>query len=131
MSEGKIMIVENDKDLRKSIRSSLEGEPFHVVEARNGKDAVRKLRDGDNLLSVGLILCDIDMPPVEEMECIQYLRNEAPGIPIVVVTGKDDTLEAVKLLNRGVKDYLVKPLSRDRLRRTVEQFVTGEKEFLF
>ena len=83
------------------------------------------------MINVGVILCDIRMPKVNGVECIQYIRQEAPGIPIVVVTGFPNTQLAVNLMNQGVKDYLVKPVDKEKLLSTVEKFVTAGKEIEF
>ena len=83
------------------------------------------------MIKVGVILCDIRMPKVNGVECIQYIRQEAPGIPIVVVTGFPNTQLAVNLMNQGVKDYLVKPVDKEKLLSTVEKFVTAGKEIEF
>ena len=63
------------------------------------------------------------MPKVNGVECIQYLRKEAPGIPIVVVTGFSDPEMLAGLLNSGVKDYLVKPVKKDKLISVVNKQV--------
>jgi two-component system chemotaxis response regulator CheY len=68
------------------------------------------------------------MPKVNGIECIQYIRQEAPGIPIVVVTGFPDTEMAVSLLKDGVKAYLVKPVEKEQLVSTVEKLVAAGKD---
>jgi len=79
------------------------------------------------MMNVGVILCDIRMPKVNGVECIRYLRKEAPGIPIIVVTGFDNTEMAAELLSQGVKDYLVKPVKKDKLISIVNKQVAEKK----
>ncbi|NIQ02627.1 MAG: response regulator, partial [Nitrospinaceae bacterium] len=76
-------------------------------------------------------LCDIRMPKVNGIECIDFLKKEAPGIPVVVVTGYPDTEMATSLLKKGVKDYLVKPVEKDKLLQTVGQIVSAGKDTEF
>lgn len=78
---------------------------------------------------MGLILCDIRMPKVNGIEVIDYLKREAPGIPIIVLTGYPDTELAVSLLKKGVKDYLVKPIDKAKLLEAVDSVVAAGKDF--
>ena len=89
------------------------------------------LKSENNMTNVGVILCDIRMPKVNGIECIQYIRQEAPGIPIVVVTGFPDTQMAVNLMNEGVKEYLVKPVDKEKLVSTVEKLVAAGKDIAY
>jgi len=91
MVTGKVMVVDDEADVRDVIRLHLEGAGYHILEAENGEAAIASLREEDHMVNVGLILCDIRMPKVNGIECIQFLRREAPGIPVVVVTGYPDT----------------------------------------
>lgn len=129
MAKGKIMVVDDEADVRDVIKLQLEQNGLHVLEAVDGQDAIDILKSGDNMMNVGVILCDIRMPKVNGVECIQYLREQAPGIPIVVVTGYPDTELATDLLKKGVKDYLVKPVEKEKLLAVVEAQITAGKEF--
>jgi two-component system chemotaxis response regulator CheY len=87
------------------------------------------MKSGANLLQVGLILCDIRMPKVNGVEAIEYLKENAPSIPIIVVTGYPDSELAVSLLKKGVKDYLVKPVEKEKLLAKVKEALSAEQEF--
>ncbi len=80
------------------------------------------------MVNVGLILCDIRMPKVNGVECVDFLKKEAPGVPVVMVTGYPDTEMAVSLLNKGVKDYLVKPVGKEKLLGVVDKVVAAGKD---
>lgn len=129
MAIGKIMVVDDEKNVRDIIRLQLEQKGFHVLEAENGEQAIKTLNEGNNLVSLGLILCDIRMPKVNGIEVIDYLKKEAPGVPIVVLTGYPDTDLAVSLMKKGVKDYLVKPVDKAKLLETVDSIVAAGKDF--
>lgn len=131
MVKGKILVVDDESDVRDVIRLQLEQKGFNVLEAVDGKNAIDIIRSEDNLVNVGLILCDIRMPRVNGVECIEYLKKEAPGIPIVVITGYPDTELATGLMKKGVKDYLVKPVERDKLMAVVDTQIAAGKEFDF
>ncbi|MEE8268725.1 MAG: response regulator, partial [Nitrospinaceae bacterium] len=65
------------------------------------------------------------------VECIQFIREQAPGIPIVVITGYPDTELASDLMKKGVKDYLVKPVEKEKLLAVVDGHISAGKEFNF
>ena len=131
MPKGKILIIDDESDVRDVLKFHLSENNYQIIEAENGQEGMDLLKSGDNLSNVGVIICDIRMPKVNGIECIQYIRQEAPGIPIVVVTGFPDTQMAVNLLNEGVKEYLVKPVEKEKLVATVEKLVAAGKEIEF
>ena len=124
----RIMIVDDEQDVREAIKLQLEGKNFQILEAENGEDAIATMKKADHMTNVGLILCDIRMPKVNGVECIDYLKENAPGIPIVVVTAFPDTEMATSLLKKGVKDYLVKPVEKTKLIETVDRLIAAGKE---
>lgn len=128
MITGKIMIVDDEQDVREAMKLQLEGEKFQILEAENGEEAIELLHKGDHLSNLGLILCDIRMPKVNGVECIDYLKKNAPGIPVVVVTAFPDAELATSLLKKGIKDYLVKPVSKEKLVSTVETIIAAGKD---
>ncbi len=128
MSTGKIMIVDDEQDVREAIKLQLEGKGLNILEAENGEEAIATLNQGDHLVNLGLILCDIRMPKVDGVECIDYIKKHAPGIPIVVVTAFPDAELATSLLKKGVKDYLVKPVNKDKLNSVVDELVAAGKD---
>lgn len=131
MEQGKVLIVEDDQDVREVIKMQLEPGKYKVLAAENGEDAIRILRTGDHMINVGAIICDLRMPKMNGVDCIDYLRREAPGIPVVVLTGCPDAEMANKLMKMGVKEYLVKPTSKDKLLHTVNKMVSMRKEVNF
>ncbi|MGP0565921.1 response regulator [Nitrospina sp. 32_T5] len=128
MPKGKVLIVDDEKDVRDVLKFHLSEGHYQVIEAENGQEGIDLLNSEDNMSNVGVILCDIRMPKVNGIECIHYIRENAPGIPIVVITGFPDTKMAVDLLKEGVKDYLVKPVEQEKLVATVDKWVSVGKE---
>ena len=132
MAKGKILVVDDEAEVREVIKLQLEhNKGLNVLEAVDGQDAIDILKSGDNMVNVGVILCDIRMPRVNGVECIQFIREQAPGIPIVVVTGYPDAELATDLLDKGVKDYLVKPVEREKLLAVVEELISAGKAIDF
>lgn len=131
MSKGKILVVDDEEDVREVLRLHLEGAGYNIIEAENGEVAIQMLRDEDNMVNVGLILCDIRMPKVNGHECTDFIRREAPGIPVMVITGYPDTEMAVGMLKKGVKEYLVKPVEKETLLQKVGGLIAAGKDFEF
>jgi len=132
VAKGKILVVDDEAEVREVIKLQLESNKgLNVLEAVDGQDAIDILKSGDNMVNVGVILCDIRMPRVNGVECIQFIREQAPGIPIVVVTGYPDAELATDLLEKGVKDYLVKPVEREKLLAVVEELISAGKAIDF
>ncbi len=129
MAKGKILIVDDEEDVREVIKLHLEQEGYeNLLEAENGEVAIKVLREGDNMLSVSLILCDIRMPKVNGVEAIDFFKKEAPGIPVVVVTGYPDAELAAYLMKKGIKDYLVKPVEKQKLMDCVKAIFSAGKD---
>ena len=131
MAKGKIMVVDDEADVRDVIKLQLEQKGLNVLEAVDGQNAIDILKSGDNMVNCGVILCDIRMPNVNGVECIQFIREQAPGIPIVVITGYPDTELASDLLKKGVKDYLVKPVEKEKLLAVVDEQISAGKAIDF
>ena len=131
MAKEKILVVDDEADLRDVIKLQLEQRGLNVLEAVDGQNAIDILKSGDNMVNVGLILCDIRMPKVNGVECIRFLREQAPGIPVVVITGYPDSGLANDLMEKGVKEYLVKPVEKEKLLAVVDAHITAGKDFKF
>lgn len=131
MAKGKILVVDDEADVRDVIRLQLEQKGLNVLEAEDGQKAIEILQSGDNMVNIGLILCDIRMPKVNGVEYIEFLKQEAPSIPIVVITGYPDTELAIGLMKKGIKDYLVKPVEKERLLAVVDEQIAAGKAIDF
>ncbi|MFQ5482489.1 MAG: response regulator [Nitrospinaceae bacterium] len=131
MAQGIILVIDDEADVREVIRLNLEKAGFNVMEAKDGQEGIDILKSGANMINTGAILCDVRMPNVNGVEAIDYFKREAPGIPIVVITGYPDTELAVSFLQKGVKDYLVKPVEKEKLLSVVQGAVAAGKDFDF
>ena len=127
-THGRILIIEDDVDIRDVLKLQLENAGYQVIEAKDGQEGIDLMKKGSNLLQVGLIITDIRMPNVNGVEAIEYIKANAPSIPIMVVTGYPDTELAINLLQKGVKDYLVKPVEKDTLLGKVKAILSSKQE---
>ncbi len=133
-SEGRILIVDDELSIRKPIRIALLQAGYEVVEASDGGEAITALGDGDNPLTVDAILCDIRMPRTNGIDAIHFFRTHFPSIPVIVLTGYPDCDLAITLMKMGVRDYLVKPVSRqdllDVLKYAVDNHMLFKDQFV-
>ena len=129
MALGRVLIVDDEADLRKSIRLILTKADYDVVEAEDGEQAIAAIRSGDNPLLVSAIICDLVMPKVGGMEAIAYFRSQFPGVPILVLTGHPNIDNMTELHKQGVVDYLMKPIAPEKLLAVVEKAVSEHKLF--
>jgi two-component system chemotaxis response regulator CheY len=116
---GRVMVVDDEENIRKIVRMTLTKAGYDVVEAEDGEAAVKVIKSDDNPLMVDVIICDIRMPKVNGVEAIQYFRSQFPSIPVIVLTGYPDTDLAVSLLKQGVVDYVTKPVEGEKLAAVV------------
>ena len=128
-TKGKILVIDDEAEVREVLRLHLESAHYNVIEALDGAEGVKMMKEGSNLLQVGLILCDIRMPKVNGIEAIDYLKKECSSIPIIVITGYPDSDLAVSLMKKGVKDYLVKPVEKEKLLAKVAEVLAAPQEF--
>lgn len=117
---GRVLIVDDDANVRKVLRLTLTKADYDVVEAQHGGEGIETIGSDDNMLMVDVILCDIRMPKINGLEAIAFFQEQYPSVPVIVVTGYPDQKMATDLLTRGIFDYLVKPVEKDKLLQTVQ-----------
>ena len=111
----RVLIVDDEEKVRRVIKLHLSKEGFEVIEAFDGEQGILKLNEDDNSLMVDAIISDIRMPKMGGKDAIKYFREQFPLTPVIVLTGFPDTALAVDLMKKGVVEYLVKPVSKEKL----------------
>jgi two-component system chemotaxis response regulator CheY len=117
--EGRVLVVDDEPDIRKVVRMTLQKAGYEVLEAENGEKAIEVINSGENRLLLDVVICDIRMPKINGAEAIAYFRSNYPRVPLIVLTGFPDTDMATSFLRQGVVDYLVKPVEGEKLRSAV------------
>ena len=118
-----MLVVDDEADMRKSVRLTLTKAGYDVVEAEDGEKAIEAVRSGDNPLMLDTIIMDLVMPKVNGVEAIAYIRSQFRGVPILVLTGHPNIENMKELYKQGIVDYLVKPIVPDKLVAAVEKAV--------
>lgn len=101
---SRILVVEDDKRIRSSMRLALEEEGYAVDDVSNGEDAVDRFTDEP----AELVLIDIMLPGIDGFETCRTLRRHST-VPIIMVTARSDTHDVVAGLEAGADDYVTKP----------------------
>ena len=120
-SEGIVLVVDDEPDVRKVVRMTLEKAGYDVVEAEDGEKAIEEIKKGEHSILLRLIITDIRMPNRNGIDVINYYGKEWPSVPVMVLTGFPDLDMAIAMLQHGVVDYLVKPVGAEKLRASVTQ----------
>lgn len=123
MSEGdprKILVVDDEENIRDTIRIHLEREGYGVLTSEDGRDAVKTLKTND----VSLIITDIKMPRLNGFGLLDYARENYSYIPVVMLTGYIDVDMAVDAMKKGTFHYLTKPVKKRDLISVVEDALT-------
>ncbi len=112
---GGILVIDDEPDIRTVIRLVLEKAGYYVVEAEDGERAIHLINEGEHPMTLDVIITDIRMPRINGLEAMAYFQREFPSVPLIVLTGFPDLGMALRVLNRGVSDYLVKPVDQAKL----------------
>ena len=120
-SEGLVLVVDDEPDVRKVVRMTLEKSGYTVLEAEDGEKAIAEMNKDENSLLLSLIITDIRMPNMNGIDVINYYRKEWPSVPLIVLTGFPDMDMATSMLQHGIADYLVKPVEAEKLRASVSK----------
>jgi len=118
----RILVVDDDPDLCTLLKGFLGRKGFAVETAgrkSQALDLVKKER-------FDLILCDHRLPDGDSLEMLDLFRTNAPGTPVIVITGYSDVRIAVDLMRRGAHDYVVKPLYPDDIALRIEEALDGK-----
>jgi two-component system chemotaxis response regulator CheY len=129
MGLGRVLIVDDEENIRKLVRITLAKAGYDVIEAENGEKGIASVRAGDNPLMLDVIICDLKMPKVNGMEAIAFFRQQFPSVPVVVLTGHPTVEGASTLFDQGVVDYLVKPVDPQKLIAAGGKAVSGHVLF--
>ncbi|MHB1254513.1 MAG: response regulator transcription factor [Candidatus Humimicrobiaceae bacterium] len=104
----KILIVDDEEEIRCLIKDFLVKDNFEADQASNGKEALDKLLEKDNMFD--LVILDIMMPGLDGLEVIKIIRKTS-NIPVIFLTSKNEEIDKVLGLEIGADDYITKPFN--------------------
>jgi two-component system, NtrC family, nitrogen regulation response regulator NtrX len=112
---ARILIVDDESVIRRTLKSVLEMEPYEVDEAVDGADCFLKVK----AKKYDVIFLDIKMPRIDGMEVLEQLQTASPESSVVMISGHGNIETAVEAVKKGAFDYLAKPLDLNRILITI------------
>jgi two-component system response regulator MprA len=130
----KILVVDDERAVRESLRRALELEGYEIELAADGREALARLENGDG--QPDAVILDVLMPAVDGLEVCRRLRRSGNRVPVLMLTARDEVENRVAGLDAGADDYVTKPFAleelvarvRALLRRTTD---TGDEVLRF
>jgi two-component system, NtrC family, nitrogen regulation response regulator NtrX len=110
-----ILIVDDEKAIRKTLGEILSYEGYKMDEAQDGEEALKKFKEK----SYDVVLCDIKMPKMDGIEFLERARESNPDTPIIMISGHGTIETAVEAVKKGAYDYISKPPDLNRLLITI------------
>jgi two-component system, OmpR family, KDP operon response regulator KdpE len=106
----RVLIVDDEPQIRRFLRASLQAHDYQVIEAENGKEGVRAC----TVQKPELLILDLGLPDMDGLDVIKLVR-EWSAIPIIVLSLRSDDADKIEALDRGANDYVTKPFSMGEL----------------
>ena len=110
MNAGRILVVDDEPQIRRVLRATLTAKGYEVVDARSGEEALEALRDS----RFNLVLLDINMPGIGGLETCREIRASSE-VAIIMLTVHNAEADKVAALDAGADDYVTKPFSTPEL----------------
>ncbi|OSZ79853.1 response regulator [Chitinophagaceae bacterium IBVUCB2] len=110
-----ILIIDDEKAIRKTLLEILSFEGYKVEEAADGEEGLKKFKEK----TFDLVLCDIKMPKLDGIEFLQKAGEINPDVPIIMISGHGNIETAVEAVKKGAYDYISKPPDLNRLLITI------------
>ena len=114
-----IALIEDDPIVRQTTAQWLQLAGFDITTFDNGQAALAEITQHKFMA----IISDVRLPGINGLELLQQVKQQAPGIPVILITGHGDVDMAVKALQQGAYDFIEKPFEPERLAHTVNQAI--------
>jgi DNA-binding response OmpR family regulator len=111
----RVLVVDDDADIRTLVRALLERAGYSVEEAENGRAALRNLFSS----APALVILDVTMPDLDGYQTLERIRDLS-DVPVIMLTARTQELEKVRGLSAGADDYVAKPFGRQELLARVQ-----------
>jgi DNA-binding response OmpR family regulator len=127
LTDTQILVIEDEPDLRAGLQHNLELEGYKVSTAADGREGLRKAREGQ----ASLLLLDLMLPEMSGIEVLKHLRDTGHETPVIIISAKGQDRDKVQGLELGADDYLTKPFGLNellaRIRAVLRRTQTGAK----
>jgi DNA-binding response OmpR family regulator len=122
-SQVHILVVDDERNIRNNLGMVLEAEGYKVDKASNGDDALLRVKEG----RYDIVFVDIQMPKMDGLELLRYLRGLRPKMPVVMLTAYGTVSRAVEAMKLGAVDFMEKPFDPKAVLLLCEEILQREK----
>jgi two-component system response regulator AtoC len=119
----RVLVVDDEKNIRESIQRFLNTENIETVTAENGLSAKRLLQE--QVFSAGIV--DLRMPGMDGLELLKWIREEGPRLPVIMISAYGEVRDAVEAMKLGAQDYVIKPFDPEELIVRLNKIVENQK----
>ena len=119
MSQGKILAIDDEKNIRHLISNEFSLEGFEVVTAASGEEGLKLF----NSRMFDMVLLDIKLPRLSGIEILMQMKQKSPATEVIMITGYGDIRTAVESIKLGARDYVTKPFKLDELLALVRRAI--------
>ena len=123
MGKGRVLVVDDEVDIRKAVRLILTKAGYDVDEAEHPEAGATLVKSGANKQPLSVIITDLSMPTVNEIIVIPYLRSQFPSCPVIVLSGSKMLDRSAKLFKDSGIEFLAKPVNQEQLLGAVNKAV--------
>src|SRR5829696_10469425 len=117
MQPAKILVADDEQNLRRVLTALLRRDGHEVVQAATGLEAIDRLADVD------VVITDLRMPGADGMEVLRTASKNHPHLPVIMITAYGSVGQAVEAIKAGAFDYIEKPFEQDSIRTIVEKAI--------
>ena len=111
---SKILVVDDEAQIRELLKDFLEIKDYDVITASSGKEALEKIKEKPTI-----VLLDVMMPDMNGLQVLDKIKESAPSIEVIMVTGLAEEDIAVESLKKGAFDYITKPIDLNHLENVI------------
>jgi len=112
---ARVLIVDDETNLRKVLAATLKREGYDVVQAADGEQAIEIFDQG----GIDIVVSDLVMPKVGGFEVLQHVLDQSPEVPVILITAHGTVDSAVQAIKTGAFDYVTKPFEQNELRQVI------------
>jgi len=123
-NQTRILVIDDDEDITKTVAAILEDQGYIVDIAGTGTEAIEKTQKNH----YDLILVDIRLPDMEGLEVINKIRDTTPKIRKIIITGYPTLQNAITAVNEGADAYIIKPFDVEKMLATVKNQLKTQKQ---
>jgi len=122
--KARILVIDDDESIRKTLATILEEKGYIVDTAQNGKEAIEK----SNAKFYNLALIDIRLPDIEGTKLLTSLKSTTPRMVKIIITGFPSLQNAVEAVNKSADAFIIKPFDVDKVLNIIQEHLKKQQE---